>query len=204
MYLNSAVKPEYRSMFSDLRIIEANGTVSAAFTAIGIHSFSEAAQFVASLPYGRISNSGRPQLVLQEQRGTCSSKHACLALLAAESGRVEWQLTVGIYKMNELNTPGTGEVLSRYGMEYMPEAHTYLVCGGKRYDFTGLASGASSFEETLLKEYSITPEQAGSFKAGLHKGFLNEWLKNEPGITMGLEEVWRVREACINALSGKG
>ena len=62
--------------------------------------------------------------VLTEGCGTCSSKHALLAGLAAAQ-RLPVALMLGIYLMNERNTPGIGPVLARYGLAEIPEAHCF-------------------------------------------------------------------------------
>jgi hypothetical protein len=38
--------------------------------------------------------------------------------------------------MHEHNTPGVGEVLARYGLLSLPEAHCYLMYNGMRIDVT--------------------------------------------------------------------
>lgn len=48
------------------------------------------------------------------------------------------RLMIGIYLMNEDNTPGVGKVLERYGLKEIPEAHCYLRFEGQYLDFTRL------------------------------------------------------------------
>src|SRR5204862_2107860 len=105
--------------------IAASGPVSTAFRARALSTLRTAARYVRDLPYGRVSDRARPVLVLEERRGTCTTKHALLAILAAEQG-VDLALTVGIYEMNEANTPGVGAVLAAHGLATIPEAHCYL------------------------------------------------------------------------------
>jgi len=50
-----------------------------------------------------------------EGRGTCTTKHALLAELATEQ-RLPVALVLGIYLMNERNTPSVGSVLARHGL----------------------------------------------------------------------------------------
>ena len=74
------------------------GPVTAHFLSLGIRDFRDAARHVWRLPYGRISDRSKVLLVLTEGRGTCTTKHALLAELAAEHG-VDVGLTLGIYEM---------------------------------------------------------------------------------------------------------
>jgi hypothetical protein len=52
------------------------GVVTAAFLGIARTDFRTAAQYACGLPYGRNSDPNDPLIVLAEQRGTCSTKHA--------------------------------------------------------------------------------------------------------------------------------
>jgi hypothetical protein len=177
-----------------------DGPTAARFRALGVGDFAAAARYLQALPYGRISNRGAPELVLTEGRGTCTTKHALLARLAREQG-VPVTLTLGIFEMHEGNTPGVGEVLTRHGLPYVPEAHCYLVHGGTRVDITRLVEAAEPIAR-FLHEEPITPEQIGDYKIGLHRGFLAGWIGTEPAARgRTLDELWRIREACIAALS---
>ena len=151
------------------------------------------------MPYGRIADRKQLGLVLSEGRGTCTTKHVLLAELAREQ-RIDAQLTLGIYEMSERNTPGVGQVLSQYGLSYIPEAHCYLRYGGERIDVTGVPTGAEPIEEFLYEE-PIAVGQIGAYKNDLHKRFLSEWItRTEVVHSRSLEEVWRIREECIAAL----
>ncbi|MEY3438075.1 MAG: hypothetical protein RL265_660, partial [Bacteroidota bacterium] len=79
-----------------------SGEFSLLFREYGITTFQEACQFVKNIPFGRISEINNFKLVLTENRGTCSSKHALLAILAEENGQTEIELIAGIFLMNEI------------------------------------------------------------------------------------------------------
>src|SRR5262245_1784948 len=89
------------------RPFAAVGRFTALFEAAGIHDFAAAARHALTLPYGRIADRKKLWLVLEEGRGSCTTKHALLAELAREQG-IEVHLTLGIYAMSERNTPGVG------------------------------------------------------------------------------------------------
>src|SRR5262245_39413610 len=111
------------------------GPASRQFLARDILRYHDAARYVRSLSYGRNSDRANSLLVLPEQRGACSTKHALLAALAAEQG-MPVSLTLGIFRMSERNTPGVGPVLERHALTEIPEAHCYLRCNGTRVDLT--------------------------------------------------------------------
>jgi hypothetical protein len=179
------------------RPLRSAGSVSAEFLGRGITSYRDAAHYLQELPYGRNSNRSGWHLTLSERCGTCSTKHALLAELAREQG-LPITLTLGIYEMNEHNTPGVGTVLEKYGLSSLPEAHCYLTYQGLRVDVT--RSGVESSEpiEEFLYEESISPDQIGSYKVELHQRFVRQWVAKAN--KRGWEEIWRIREECIAAL----
>jgi hypothetical protein len=181
--------------------LTAEGPITRLFRAAGAHDFAGAALHVLSLPYGRVTDRSRFWLVLEEGRGTCTTKHATLAELAREQG-IEVQLMLGIYEMSEGNTPGVGRVLSVHGLSCIPEAHCYLRCQGERIDMTGVSPGAAPIER-FLHEEPITVEQIGAYKNDLHRRFLRDWIpRTETVRRRTLDDVWRIREECIAALGG--
>jgi hypothetical protein len=130
-----------------------------------------------------------PLIVMRENRGTCSTKHALRRRLAKEQ-ELDVLLVLGIYEMNGKNTPGTGPILEQFGLTYLPEAHCYLRFRGKRIDVTRDVSCAPVEPIShFLHEEIIDAEQIGEYKATLHRQFLWEWMSN--GFAMGrtLDEV---------------
>ena len=183
------------------RPLTADGRITRMFRAAGAHDFPAAALHVLRLPYGRITDRSRFWLVLEEGRGTCTTKHAALAELAREQD-IDVQLMLGIYEMSERNTPGVGRVLTAHGLSYIPEAHCYLRCQGERVDMTGVPPGAAPIER-FLHEEPITVDQIGAYKNDLHRRFLRDWITRTAAVQgRSLDEVWRIREECIGALGG--
>lgn len=175
--------------------LDASRPLGAKFAALGIRDYHGAARYVRSLPYGRNSDRSDWRLVLDEGRGTCSTKHALLAELARENGR-RVALVLGVYEMDGANTPGVGAVLKRDGLRRVPEAHCYLVYEGARVDLTRQGGGGQL--QRFLHEEEIEPPQIGEYKVAAHKRFVRRWAE-ERGLD--LEHVWRAREECIAALA---
>ena len=183
--------------------IQASGPVSLLFLRAGICNFHDALQYVRTLPYGRNSDQADLSRVIGEGRGTCSNKHALLASLADENsfgGPRGIQLVLGVYRMSGKNTPGSGPILETAGLDYVPEAHCYLQWEGERYDFTTATAAPAHFEGDLMEERLISPLEATTTKKDYHQEFLRYWLKTQPEITLYFDELWAVREACIEAL----
>jgi len=179
--------------------LTADGPITRLFRAVGAHDFAGAALHVLGLPYGRITDRSRFWLVLEEGRGTCTTKHATLAELAREQG-IHVQLMLGIYEMSEENTPGVGRVLAAHGLTCIPEAHCYLRSDGELVDMTGVPAGAVPIER-FLHEEPITIDQIGAYKIEVHRRFLRDWIpRTEAAGGRSLDDVWGIREACIAAL----
>ena len=98
-------------------------------------NFLETVDFVKKIPYGRNANRKDFSLVISENKGTCSSKHAYLKDFATRNNIPNVQLILGIYKMNEQNTK-IGSILSDNFLDFIPEAHCYLKIDGKTVDVT--------------------------------------------------------------------
>lgn len=175
--------------------LDGRGQLDAAFVALGKLDYHAAARHVRRLPYGRNSDRADYRLVLEEGRGTCSTKHALLAALARDHG-LPVELRLGIYEMDGHNTQGVGPVLARYGLDGVPEAHCYLAYRGARVDLTR-AIPTDPIEDYLYEE-TIEPAGIGTHKVGIHRRFVREWA-SERGLDFRL--VWRIREECIGALS---
>ena len=122
--------------------IQSTGPVSRAFQDLKIVGFRNACRYICKLPYGRNSDRADYRQVLSENKGTCSTKHALIASLAQELS-IPVALTLGIYKMQESNTPGVGKVLQQFDLDFILEAHCYLRYKDRRIDLTKETAGES-------------------------------------------------------------
>ena len=182
--------------------LEPAGLITSAFNLTAVHDYRSAARYIARLPYSRNANRENPLVVLDEGRATCSTKHALLRRLAAEQA-LDITLMIGIYEMNERNTPGVGPVLETHRLLCLPEAHCYLKAHGKRSDSTREIVVAPAEQIShFLHEEEITPEQIGAYKIELHRHILTHWMEQRGlAATHRLDELWRIREQCIAAIS---
>ncbi len=181
--------------------IERNGPVSAALLGLGITHFSSACRYLKDLPYQRNSHKEHVQVVLDEQRGTCSTKHGLLKALAEENGCDKVQLRLGIYRLHGGNAAAVGPILDAAALQFLPEAHWFLRMNGTIYDFTFPDFEIPDLEQELLLEVDVRPDQIGSAKDQIHRDFLMNWLLADSKVHLSLDELWLVREKCILALS---
>lgn len=179
----------------------AAGPISRAFKRYGCHSCQSAAVTLWQLPYGRNTNPANELCVLEERRGTCSTKHALLKRLLDEQDVDGVELRTGIYEMTEANTPGVGAALAQHGLESIPEAHCYLAFEGGRLDVTRVVPFGVEPITRFLAEEAITPEQTTAYKRDFHRRFLAGRIAAGayPGHT--LDSLWAIREQCIGALA---
>jgi len=146
-------------------VLQPAGFITSAFNSAGVHDYRGAARYIARLPYGRNTNRENPLVVFEENRGTCSTKHALLRRLAAEQA-LDITLMIGVYEMNERNTPGVGRVLEAHRLTCLPEAHCYLRAHRKRVDSTReIAVAPAGQISNFLHEEEIEPEQIGAYKS---------------------------------------
>ena len=164
-------------------------------------TWANTVKYVQELPYGRNSSRYDPSLVLSEMKGTCSSKHAVLKLIADENNIENVKLILCLYKMKASNTPGIDKVLEKYGVEYLPEAHCYLDIEGVKSDFTNPNADLSAIENDLIEESEIQPDQVGEYKVNYHQDYVKKWIE-QSGLSFSFSEIWKIREECIQALSG--
>jgi len=163
-------------------------------------NFEELIDKVKNLPYGRNANRHDFSLVLSENKGTCSSKHAFLKDFADKNEIENVKLYIGIFKMNEVNTPKLGDLLTKNNIKYIPEAHCYLKINQIPVDATTSDSFYDKIKQDIMEEIEILPNQVSDFKVEYHKAFLKKWIK-ETNQNNTFEEIWRIREECISKLS---
>jgi hypothetical protein len=179
--------------------ITSDEIISTAFLDRNIYTFSEAAEFVKHLPYGRNTDKTNLLTVFSDNCGTCSTKHALLKTLAGENNFNEFDLVIGLFKMNATNTPRVAATLKSNGLDYIPEAHCYLKSGNQISDFTGPRFHPSKYVNDLLEEKIISPGQITDFKVAYQKNYFEGWIV-ENQIDLTIEKLWAIREQCIRDL----
>ena len=183
--------------------IEADEPISEAFRSVGIYSFQEACRWVKSLRYARNSDRENLILVIQEKRGTCSSKHGLLTALAEENARQDVELIAGFFMMSPETHPKLTPFFQEKPYTVIPECHCYLRIKGERFDFTGPDDLQERIAGRIVREQRIEPQQVGKWKPKIHWEYLNSWLKRNPQIEITVDELWKDREQCMQILEGE-
>lgn len=180
--------------------ITAGNTVSDIFIENGTYTFYDAIRAVHKLPYGRIDNPLDFGNIITEGRGTCSTKHATLKTLTDEHAIYGLQLELVIYAMDNKNTLGIGNILEKYNLPYMLEAHTVLAYDDEVYDYTFAGTHNMSWREAVLMQTTIDTDQIEDFKMEYHKSVLEDWIKRDD-LAYSLDDIWNIREQCIEELA---
>ncbi len=180
--------------------LSSNDSLTQELIQAGIITWDKLTDYVQSLPYGRNENREDVTLVWREKKGTCSSKHAFLKHIAVLNGMDNVGLVLGMYKMNQKNTKGIGNVLEENDLSYIPEAHCYLKIDGKRFDFTNPNSDISHLEKDIISEQEIQVADVSYEKVRIHQSFLKKW-REECNLEMDFDQLWAIREKCIENLS---
>ncbi len=165
--------------------------------ALGFSRFDLLAAHVRALPYGHAHRPGDPLAILREARGSNSSKHHLLATVAQNCGHPEVVLTLGIYAMSELTTPGIGAILNAASVNSIPQAHCYLTVDHQRLDFTGPSRASVSPLRSLTAEFFLTPDKLAERMAPLQQQALVQWATHQG---MSFEAAWALRQACLAVL----
>lgn len=161
-----------------------------------ISNWTDFLHYIKMLPYGRNADRNIPALVLKEKKGSCSSKHALIKIIADQNHIPNVALILAYYRMNKHNTPGTKAVLEHYKLHSIPEAHCYVKIDGKRYDFTHQHATIEMIKNDIISEQEMEPAQCGDAKIISHKDYINQWCgENTPAYSP--EEIWKIREECI-------
>lgn len=166
----------------------------------GILDWESLAAYIQNLPYGRNTNRYDNTLVWFEQKGTCSSKHAFLKLIADLNKLEMVRLILVIFKMNAFNTPEIQNILDVNNLDYIPEAHCFLSVEGRDYDYTTIKASLENIKSDIVYREVISPGKVKSYKVNLHKSYIQNWIvENE--IPYSLNDIWQIREKCIKTMS---
>lgn len=183
--------------------ISAHFELSLRFTDMNITDFAAALKYIQHLPYGRNSKDGSLMRVLDEKRGTCSTKNALLHTLCMENGKQGFELTLGIFNMDAENTPAIQPVLRKYRLPYIPEAHVYLKNKTTIIDAT-FPKAQTAWIKSIVQEEEIESNDIGKYKEQYHKKYLDKWRKETKDKAVAkytTDQLWDIREECVAALS---
>ncbi len=156
--------------------IQDAGPVSKHLLSLGVRSFHDACRYVRALPYGYNADRDDPWSLFREGKGSCTTKHAVIAILADELSLPVGK-TIGIYPMNEALVTGTGRILAKYGLPYVPMVHCFLAYGTHRVDLTeGNRNGKNGPVDKFLFVRPVKATIGGKEEYLLYRRALTEYI----------------------------
>jgi hypothetical protein len=178
--------------------LSGNQPLSNVLISKGIHTFSNACEWVQNLPFQRVGAQKVEELLLF-QAGTCSLKHAFMAQLALENEHPEVEMMLGIYRATPIIFPEIQVVLDEKNLKEIPETHAFLRVGNKRYDFSHANFPFGEVQGLFVREQRCDPHQVFDWKPMIHKHYIGGW-KTRNGIHLSENELWETREKCFHVI----
>jgi hypothetical protein len=176
-------------------LIETAGSISNQFLNMGIKNFHSACRHVHALPYGYNSNRDDLMILFKENKGSCTTKHAVIATLAAELG-LKIKKHIGIYAMTEALVSGTRHILDRYHLPYLPMVHCFLVFQNDRVDLSeGNQNGKNGPIDHFLYTAEVAANISGKDEYLLYRKALKKNILIRPELKdVNLKTVLKARE----------
>ena len=181
--------------------IISSGVVGRQFLQFGMGTFLDACRFVHELPYGYNSNRDDLLILFKEKMGSCTTKHAVIATLAAEL-TLPVEKNIGIYAMTEKIVTGTDKILQQYGLPYVPMIHCFLAHGDQRVDLTeGNANGKNQAIDEFLYIERVVPNISAKEEYLKYRRALTEHiLKRSELQDIDIKTILHAREEGIKLL----
>ena len=191
------------TVFPDKPIMDA-GPMARTFINLDIKGFLEACRYVHDLPYGYNSDRDDLMILFKEQMGSCTTKHAVIASLAAEL-QLPIEKSIGIYAMTEELVTGTQHILEKYEVPYVPMVHCFLVYQGYRVDLSeGNRNGKNGPIDDFLHTEKVAANIPGKDEYLLYRRALKEHiLPREELHGTDLKTVLKAREEGLSLLKSK-
>ncbi len=156
--------------------IEKAGLIAQTFLDLGIKDFQSACRYVYELPYGYNSNRDDVMILFKEKMGSCTTKHAVIGTLAAELN-LKIVKNIGIYAMTEEIVSGTGKILDRYNLPYLPMVHCFLVYQDHCVDLSeGNRNGKNGPIDNFLFNSKVAANISGKDEYLIYRQVLKDFV----------------------------
>lgn len=181
--------------------IEDNGPVCRTFLSMGIHDFHQACGYVHELPYGYNSDRDDLMILFKEKMGSCTTKHAVIATLAAEM-EIAVDKHIGVYPMTEALVTGANAILDRYQLPGLPMVHCFLVFEGLGVDLSeGNQNGKNGPIDDFFFTAKVIPNIQGKDEYLLYRKAVKEHILPRPEFQgINLKTILKAREEGLSLL----
>jgi len=163
------------TVFPDKPIVGA-GPIAHTFLGLEINGFWAACRYVHELPYGYNSDRDDLMILFKEKMGSCTTKHAVIATLAAEL-QLPIEKSIGIYTMTEDLVKGTHQLMEKYDLPYVPMVHCFLVYEDYRVDLSeGNRNGKAGPIDYFIYTEKVAANISGKDEYLLYRKALREHI----------------------------
>jgi hypothetical protein len=171
------------------------------FLRLGLSTFREAAEYVHRLPYGPNRTPVGEDSLFRDGCGTCNTKHGAITVLAREL-ELPVDRWYGLYRLNEDVVAGTGTILERYGIPFVPAGHCFLVYINQRVDLTaGNKNGKKREIGDFLTIWPDPPGERPSQHRVRTEEFVKGLLSENPAFRhLSLEEIMEIQAQCMSCM----
>ena len=183
------------------KMIVGQGPMVRTFLNMGVKEFRDACRYVHELPYGYNSDRDDLMILFKENMGSCTTKHAVIATLAAEL-EIPIDKYIGIYAMTEALVTGTKTILDRYILPYLPMVHCFLVFEGRRVDLSqGNRNGKNGLIDDFLYTQKVTPGISAKDEYLLYRRVLTDHVLLRPEFkNTNIKTILKAQEEGLNQL----
>lgn len=176
--------------------------IAARFRDRGITMFREACCWVRDLPYGASSGAPHPDVVFDELRGTCQSKHSVIAALAREIG-VAVDKYLGVYRLDESIVEHAGAVLAAHGLVYVPQLHCLLKYDCRFFDLTAGNGHGKKHDLTDMDAYfQVDPFVPGAIERDIYALAVRYYQLSDAVLALkSADELRQIARQCVTTPS---
>jgi len=180
------------------------GVISKKFRGLGITTFWNACEYVHRLPYGYNSIRDDIMILFKEGFGTCSTKHAVIAVLAEELA-ISVVRMLGIYAMKEDLVTGTDRILVKFKLPYVPMIHCFLAYGFHLVDMTeGNDNGKNHPIKEFLYTKNVVPNLSEKSEYLIYRyALVNHILPREEMQGIEISDILKARTEGVALLKSK-
>lgn len=188
------------TIFPDKPIVD-KGPMARTFMDMGMADFHHACRYVHELPYGYNADRDDPMILFKEKKGSCTTKHAVIATLAAEL-EIVIDKNIGIYAMTESLVTGAQRILDRHRLPYLPMVHCFLVSEGHRVDLSqGNPNGKNGPIDDFLYTEKVIPNISAKDEYLRYRKALNAHILPRPEFhAIHLKTILKAREEGLTLL----
>jgi hypothetical protein len=134
-------------------------------------------------------------ILFADGRGTCATKHGPIVLLGRELG-LEIHKCQGFYRLTDDIITGVAEILSPYGLAFVPSMHCFIEHGPHRFDLTqGNQTGKNRDLDTFDVVVRIEPDASRDAQQQHYSRAFAHYASSEP--LLGALGITVVRELAM-------